>query len=100
MSRPRLSEEERGELRRLISLRDGSGDRCFYCRRKFRKRPMRRKTFDHYIPYSLWQTWELHNLVLACESCNVRKDNVLPWPVALLLLRNIQQYADVYEEAA
>lgn len=78
------SEQERGELRRLLTARDGK--RCFYCRRNFKARPRRRKTFDHYIPYALWHCWDARNLVLACEACNSRKGSVLPWPLVWSLL--------------
>ncbi|WP_069627136.1 HNH endonuclease [Streptomyces niveus] len=68
-----------------IKARDGR--RCFYCRRNFKGRPMRRKTLDHYVPHSLWPGWEVANLVLACEGCNLRKADSLPLIFAWLLLR-------------
>ncbi|MDI5964832.1 HNH endonuclease [Streptantibioticus silvisoli] len=83
--------QERDALHCQLKARDGS--RCFYCRRNFKASPMRRKTLDHYIPYCLWQTWELDNLVLACEGCNRSKDNVLPWPLVWLLLATAPQQA-------
>ncbi|MEU2719601.1 HNH endonuclease [Streptomyces smyrnaeus] len=94
--RVRLSEEERAGLRVQIQRR--YGQRCFYCNRHFKPSRLRRRTFDHYIPYSLWRAWEPTNLVLACVSCNLRKGDALPWTVAFLLL----QYArrDDYMEAA
>lgn len=91
-------EVERGELRRQLQLRDGK--RCFYCRRNFRQRPARRKTFDHYIPYRLWQGWELQNLVLACRRCNLRKADALPWPLVWLLLQAAAPNPNDYQEAA
>jgi 5-methylcytosine-specific restriction endonuclease McrA len=84
-----LAPEVRTFFHCAISARDGR--RCFYCRRNFRRRPMRRKTLDHYIPYRLWPAWDIDNLVLACEGCNVTKDDLLPWPLVWLLLAVFQQ---------
>ncbi|MFI7681426.1 HNH endonuclease [Streptomyces griseoaurantiacus] len=67
-------------------LRELHGGRCFYCRRNFRRRPGRRKTLDHYVPHRIWPGWNVENLVLACEGCNLAKGDVLPWPLAWLLL--------------
>jgi 5-methylcytosine-specific restriction endonuclease McrA len=79
-----LTEEQRAYLQCAIQARDGR--RCFYCLRNFRRRPGRRKTLDHYIPHRLWPGWELDNLVLACERCNLAKADSLPWPLVWLLL--------------
>lgn len=84
MSRPRIDAETRAFLDRSIKARDGK--RCFYCARNFRKRPMRRKTLDHYIPWWIWPGWTVENLVLACERCNLAKGDRLPWPLVWLLL--------------
>lgn len=67
-------------------LKELHGPRCFYCRRNFRRRPMRRKTLDHYIPHRMWPGWDVANLVLACERCNLAKADSLPWPLVWLLL--------------
>ncbi|MFE7648656.1 HNH endonuclease [Streptomyces phaeoluteigriseus] len=83
-SRMVLTEEERGVFQCALAARDGR--RCFYCRRNFKKRSQRRKTLDHYIPHRIWPGWELDNLVLACERCNLAKDDLLPWPLVWLLL--------------
>lgn len=79
-----LAVEERTYLH--CALRERDGRRCFYCRRNFKKTPMRRKTLDHYIPHRMWPAWEVDNLVLACEGCNTAKDDSLPWPLVWLLL--------------
>ncbi|MET8947443.1 HNH endonuclease [Streptomyces sp. NPDC004542] len=91
MSTPRelLTEEQRAFFQCAISARDGR--RCFYCRRNFRRRPMRRKTFDHYVPHRYWPGWDLDNLVLACERCNLAKADSLPWPLVWLLLATFTQ---------
>ncbi|MEV8553532.1 HNH endonuclease [Streptomyces glaucescens] len=86
MSTPReeLTGEERAFLHCHLGARDGK--RCFYCRRNFRRRPLRRKTLDHYVPHRIWPGWNVDNLVLACERCNVAKGDALPWPLVWLLL--------------
>lgn len=67
-------------------LRARHGSRCFYCQRNFKKTPLRRKTLDHYIPHRIWPGWNVDNLVLACEGCNLAKEDALPWPLVWLLL--------------
>ncbi|MFJ8822394.1 HNH endonuclease [Streptomyces sp. NPDC102467] len=89
MSRERMPEEIRAFLDCSIKARDGK--RCFYCARNFKKRPMRRKTVDHYIPWCLWPGYEVANLVLACERCNFSKADRLPWPLVWLLLAEYRQ---------
>lgn len=85
MSGPRRVERER--IIRNLAARDG--DRCFYCRTPFAGDTS--PTLDHYVPRCLWPGWKQRNLVLACEPCNGRKANALPWTVAVLLLRNVQR---------
>lgn len=60
------------------------GARCFYCRTVFATPAD--ATLDHYIPYALWRTWWVPNLVLACVDCNQVKGDRLPWPLVWLLL--------------
>ncbi|MEV5441419.1 HNH endonuclease signature motif containing protein [Streptomyces sp. NPDC052644] len=82
--------EDRARRAAQIAQRKCHGWQCFYCRRPFSdERPW---TFDHYIPYSLWRTARLRNLVLACGPCNERKADALPWTVVVLLLRNARQW--------
>lgn len=83
-NRPALDPEVRAYFHCALKNRDGK--RCFYCKRNFRARPMRRKTLDHYVPYRIWPEWDIDNLVLACEGCNLRKDDALPITFAWLLL--------------
>jgi 5-methylcytosine-specific restriction endonuclease McrA len=67
-----------------IASRRYHGWRCFYCHQPFgNELPY---TFDHYVPYSLWRTSWLRNLVLACEPCNTAKADALPITFAWLLL--------------
>lgn len=61
------------------------GARCAYCRRPFAT--LREATLDHIAPYSLWRTWSVTALVLACPECNGRKADRLPLSMALLLTR-------------
>ncbi|MFB6567356.1 HNH endonuclease [Streptomyces noursei] len=81
--------EERERRAQKIAQRKVQGWRCFYCRRPFTEaRPF---TFDHYIPYRIWRTTQLKNLVLACGPCNEAKADRLPWTVALLLLKRVRE---------
>ncbi|EGX60296.1 HNH endonuclease [Streptomyces zinciresistens K42] len=61
--------------------------RCAYCRRPFAN--LREATLDHVAPYSLWRTWTVTALVLACESCNNAKADRFPLSLALVLLRSV-----------
>ncbi|MFI9174868.1 HNH endonuclease [Streptomyces lincolnensis] len=91
-----LTGAQKTYLHCAIKNRDGS--RCFYCWRHFRSGPMRRKTLDHYVPYRIWPGWDVDNLVLACEGCNVAKADTLPWPLVWLLLATFRR--DGWELAA
>lgn len=82
--RERLTEAQKTYLH--CALRERDGGRCFYCCRNFKKRSQRRKTIDHFVPHRIWPGWDIHNLVLACERCNVAKGDSLPWPLVWLLL--------------
>jgi len=79
-----LSGEKRTYLH--CALRGRDGGRCFYCHRNFKKTGGRRKTLDHYVPHRIWPGWDVDNLVLACERCNLAKADRLPWPLVWLLL--------------
>ncbi|MFB7780048.1 HNH endonuclease [Streptomyces bauhiniae] len=82
MSRQRLGSNRRRAVKARIARRQGQ--RCFYCRAAFTE--TRDATLDHYVPYSLWHTWRISNLVLACVSCNQSKSDRLPWPLVWVLL--------------
>ncbi|TSB24021.1 HNH endonuclease [Streptomyces benahoarensis] len=68
--------------KRSLARRDGR--HCTYCKTPFSAH-LRNATVDHVIPVSLFLTWRLENLVLACRPCNTAKGNRLPLSVALLL---------------
>ncbi|WP_329057254.1 HNH endonuclease [Streptomyces sp. NBC_01453] len=59
------------------------GQHCAYCRRPFAT--LTEATLDHVAPRSLWRTWTVTALVLACQSCNHAKADRLPLSLALLL---------------
>ncbi|MEV5907429.1 HNH endonuclease [Streptomyces chartreusis] len=60
------------------------GQRCAYCRRPFID--LRDATLDHIAPQSLWRSWSVTSLMLACVDCNRAKADRLPLSLALLLL--------------
>ncbi|WP_326679921.1 HNH endonuclease [Streptomyces sp. NBC_01237] len=60
------------------------GARCTYCRRRFAA--LREATLDHIVPVSLYRTWSVGNLALACANCNHAKADRLPLSMALLLV--------------
>lgn len=59
------------------------GQRCTYCRRPFAT--LREATLDHIVPVSLFRTWSVVHLTLACVDCNHAKADRLPLSIALLL---------------
>ncbi|MEV8562230.1 HNH endonuclease [Streptomyces sp. NPDC051917] len=61
------------------------GQRCAYCRRPFAD--LSEATLDHVAPHSLWQSWSVTSLMLACVDCNQAKADRLPLSLALVLLR-------------
>lgn len=60
------------------------GQRCTYCRRPFAD--LREATLDHIAPKSLWRSWSVTSLMLACAGCNQAKADRLPLSMALLLV--------------
>jgi hypothetical protein len=70
------------ETRLYLAERDGR--RCFHCRTEFDT--LKGVSIDHYVPKSMWACNLPANLVLACQSCNVRKSDRLTWSMAALLL--------------
>ncbi|MFF4976319.1 HNH endonuclease [Streptomyces sp. NPDC001083] len=60
------------------------GQRCAYCRRPFAD--LSEATLDHIAPQSLWRSWSVTSLMLACIDCNQAKADRLPFSIALLLL--------------
>lgn len=59
------------------------GQRCAYCRCPFVD--LREATLDHIAPKSLWRSWSVTSLMLACVDCNHAKADRLPLSLALLL---------------
>ncbi|WP_393098183.1 HNH endonuclease [Streptomyces sp. LN325] len=60
------------------------GQHCAYCQRPFAD--LSEATLDHIAPQSLWRSWSVTSLMLACETCNQAKADRLPLSLALLLL--------------
>ncbi|WP_405807134.1 HNH endonuclease [Streptomyces sp. NBC_00210] len=60
------------------------GQHCAYCRRPFAD--LSEATLDHIAPQSLWRSWSVTSLILACADCNQAKANRLPLSLALVLL--------------
>ncbi|MBE8478273.1 HNH endonuclease [Streptomyces justiciae] len=60
------------------------GQHCAYCRRPFAD--LSEATLDHIAPKSLWRSWSVTSLLLACADCNQAKANRLPLSLALILL--------------
>ena len=61
------------------------GQHCAYCQRPFAD--LSEATLDHIAPQSLWRSWSVTSLMLACADCNQAKADRLPLSLALLLLR-------------
>jgi 5-methylcytosine-specific restriction endonuclease McrA len=57
--------------RRLLAV----DPRCAYCDRRL---TIKTSTIDHVTPLDLGGVDDESNVVLACKSCNVAKDNLLP----------------------
>lgn len=83
---PHLNSHRRRALKERLAARDGR--QCYYCRRPFLE--LREGTADHIVPVSLWRTWSVSALVLACRSCNDTKANRLPLSLALLLCSTLR----------
>lgn len=83
MSHKQMLNSERRRIRKeQLARRDGQ--RCAYCRRPFAT--LREATLDHIAPYSLWRTWTVTALTLACLDCNNAKADRFPLSLALMLL--------------
>lgn len=86
MSHKTMLNSERRRMRKE-QLARRHGQRCAYCRRPFGS--LREATLDHVAPRSLWRTWRVTALLLACESCNTAKADRLPLSLALVLVFTI-----------
>ncbi|MFG2670315.1 HNH endonuclease [Streptomyces sp. NPDC048445] len=81
MSPRRLTASRRRHRREQLARRHGA--RCTYCLRPFTS--TRKATLDHIAPHSLFPTWSVVHLTLACRACNLAKADRLPLSMALLL---------------
>ncbi|WP_343243276.1 HNH endonuclease [Streptomyces sp. SID12501] len=79
---PHLNSHRRRARKQRLAARDGQ--QCYYCRRPFRD--LREATADHIAPVSLWRSWSVSSLVLACRPCNEAKADRFPLSLALVLL--------------
>ncbi|WP_406485088.1 HNH endonuclease [Streptomyces sp. NBC_01563] len=82
MSAQHLSAPRRRTRKEQLARRRGW--RCTYCRRPFTAPG--EATLDHIVPVSLYRTWAVVNLTLACRPCNQAKADRLPLSMALLLV--------------
>ncbi|MFE1407022.1 HNH endonuclease [Streptomyces sp. NPDC058770] len=82
MGTQHLSAPRRRTRKQQLARRHGW--RCTYCRRPFTA--PREATLDHIVPVSLYRTWAVVNLALACRPCNHAKADWLPLSMALLLV--------------
>ena len=60
---------------REILYKEFEENRCFYCGKKLSNNKIH---VDHFIPWSFVKNDKLWNFVLACPTCNLRKNNKLP----------------------
>ncbi|MET7313542.1 HNH endonuclease [Streptomyces sp. NPDC005571] len=81
MSTHHLTASRRRQRKEQLARRHGA--RCTYCLLPFTS--LREATIDHIVPHSLFPTWSVVHLTLACRACNHAKADRLPLSVALLL---------------
>ncbi|MGW8887321.1 HNH endonuclease [Streptomyces sp. NPDC055749] len=82
MSVRHLTASRRRQRKEQLARRHGA--RCTYCLRPFAS--LREATLDHIVPRSLFPTWSVVHLTLACGPCNHAKADRLPLSMALLLV--------------
>lgn len=82
MSTRHLTASRRRLRKEQLARRHGA--RCAYCRKPFAS--LREATLDHVVPVSLFRTWAVVHLMLACRACNHAKADRLPLSMALLLV--------------
>ncbi|MEV3950058.1 HNH endonuclease [Streptomyces halstedii] len=82
MSTRHLTASLRRQRKEQLARRHGA--RCTYCHRPFAS--LREATLDHIAPRSLFPTWSVVHLTLACQPCNHTKADRLPLSLALLIL--------------
>jgi 5-methylcytosine-specific restriction endonuclease McrA len=77
-----LDRKPSSRRRRLLKARlvERDGAACWYCATPFGP-DLEGATFDHLVPRSIWHTWAVAALVLACGPCNRAKADRLPQAV-------------------
>ena len=85
------SERENLTVYRKILFEEFENDTCFYCGKKL-SNDGQKVHVDHFVPRAFIKDDKLWNLVLACPSCNLKKNDKLPSAIYLdkLLDRNKQ----------
>ena len=73
---------------RQILYEEFESKTCFYCGKKLSQD---RTEVDHFIPWSFIKDDNLWNLVLACPTCNRKKNDKLPTGNYLIALENRNQ---------
>ncbi|MGY4920002.1 HNH endonuclease [Streptomyces sp. 900116325] len=81
MSTHHLTASRRRLRKEQLARRHGA--RCTYCLLPFAS--LREATIDHIVPHSVFPTWSVVHLTLACRACNHAKADRLPLSMALLL---------------
>ena len=69
-----LPQRQNLDVYRQVLYKEFEEQYCFYCGKKL----TRTSHVDHFIPWSFVKEDKLWNFVLACPSCNTRKNNKLP----------------------
>ena len=69
---------------REILRKEFEENTCFYCGRKLKNKIH----VDHFIPWSFVKDDKIWNFVLACPTCNTKKNNKIPAKDYLIILEN------------
>lgn len=70
--------------RRILINRDGG--HCYYCRARL---TVDSSTLDHVVPRALGGSNSLHNLRLACPTCNARKADKPPHVFIAMMMQGV-----------
>lgn len=83
------SERENLSVYRNILFKEFENDRCFYCGKKL-SNDGQKVHVDHFVPRTFIKDDKLWNLVLACPTCNLKKNDKLATDIYLnkLIERN------------
>lgn len=93
----RLSNPQRGSLTKYKKILLETTSKCFYCGKDLSIED--KIHVDHFIPWSYLFDDNLWNLVISCESCNLKKSNYLPSEKFLEKLKNVKNESNLIEEA-